>query len=88
VAEIPYASKFTPFAYRNRWPIILVVVAVVALGVLVWPTPYWYTNSNGSLIRINRITGHASKMTSTGWYDLGQPPEFGNQYELVNPPPP
>jgi hypothetical protein len=42
----------------NNWVIIVVVAALLAFGVFVWPTPYQYE----AVTHTNSYTGHSSQV--------------------------
>lgn len=47
---------------------------VLAFLFFVWPTLYRYeTWGNKTIIRINRITGDAERLTVNGWYEMTKP---------------
>jgi hypothetical protein len=48
------------------------VVAVLAVLVFLWPTPYRY--EDGGLVRVNRFSGKAQKAGSEGWVDADSGP--------------
>lgn len=54
--------------------IILLSVTIVLFAAFVWPTAYRYFPMSDSEIkttaRINRFTGHAELLLTTGWVDL------------------
>jgi hypothetical protein len=53
--------------------LLVVIGAIILLFFMyaVWPTPYFYKPwVNKGLVRINRITGTADRLTTGGWEKL------------------
>ena len=61
----------------TRAPFVVGVglIALVAFGLFVWPTPYRYDHihyeGKTSVVRINRITGGAKELGRYGWRQIG-----------------
>jgi hypothetical protein len=48
-------------------------ITLIILGILFWPTIYFYDKMGGEFqfpVRINRITGYTEKLTGTGWHQV------------------
>jgi hypothetical protein len=52
----------------RRWVQVALAVLAVLFVVFVWPTPYRYESTGTTLVRINRFTGDALVITSSGSY--------------------
>ena len=63
---------------RFRW---FVLLPVLLFAWLVWPTPYRYIAVRHELIRVSRITGEASRLTTVGWYAMVTPPTLDSLYQ-------
>ena len=49
--------------------LIAVVIALLAFGGFVWPTPWKEYKSGSQNLRVNRFTGHTQVLNVTGWHD-------------------
>jgi hypothetical protein len=61
-----------------RW---LTILPVLLFAWLVWPTPYRYITVDRELIRVSRITGVASRLTTVGWYVMMATPTLDSLYQ-------
>lgn len=48
------------------WPITL-LLAIIAFGLFIWPTPYEYTRKYPNVVRVNRFTGEKETSGRGGW---------------------
>jgi hypothetical protein len=58
------------FRASGRWP-LAIVIGIVLLAVLIWPTLYRYDRMYDRPVRINRLTGTAQVLSASGWRTLG-----------------
>jgi hypothetical protein len=61
---------------RERSAIIvcaMVCTALIICGILFWPTLYRYDKLGKFPVRINRITGYAEQLSTSGWWPIGYP---------------
>lgn len=60
--------------HRNRLLVALGSLVLIAAALLfaafVWPSRYWYDKVGQWPMRVDRFSGSASRLTSSGWIEL------------------
>ena len=60
-------------ASRRAWIAGLSAILMFLACLFVWPTLYRFDKSGSTIIRINRVTGTAFKLTAYGWSEMTPP---------------
>lgn len=84
----------TAFVNANRITLFLaaaLLIVAIPFAVWIWPTRYSYETTGKDVVRIDRFSGKAERLTEWGWYPLqfdGNPkPPPGFLPEGQKPPP-